>query len=116
MMSDHWRTGHRADVARDHLPDTLIQCHCFGRVGSGSSIWAKDARFTREHLPGLIGGPHVKGPVAHSIGQRRATDLAPICAREMQRDEELKKMEAHIETAHHGANFAALASVWSKKG
>eukprot|EP00959_Pyramimonas_sp_CCMP1952_P268875 5621953-Pyramimonas_sp.AAC.1 len=35
--------------------------------------------------------------------------------REMQRDEELNKKDAHIEVTYHGANSAALAYFWSKK-
>eukprot|EP00959_Pyramimonas_sp_CCMP1952_P182017 3805708-Pyramimonas_sp.AAC.1 len=42
--------------------------------------------------------------------------FATICVREMQRDEEVTTQEAQIETAHHGATLAALASIWSKKG
>eukprot|EP00959_Pyramimonas_sp_CCMP1952_P065349 1364096-Pyramimonas_sp.AAC.1 len=50
MASDRWKTGRKADVTRDHLLDTLLHYDCFGRVGSGSPFWDRDARFALEHL------------------------------------------------------------------
>eukprot|EP00959_Pyramimonas_sp_CCMP1952_P064947 1356176-Pyramimonas_sp.AAC.1 len=62
MMSERWKTCHKVDVARDHLLDVVFHYDCLGRVGSGSSIWEtrvpEGSRFTREHLSGLIVGPH----------------------------------------------------------
>eukprot|EP00959_Pyramimonas_sp_CCMP1952_P247340 5170325-Pyramimonas_sp.AAC.1 len=60
-MSDHWDTGHEAEVARDRPLDALFQCDCFGRAGSGSSICCRGARFALERLSGLIGGPRAQG-------------------------------------------------------
>eukprot|EP00959_Pyramimonas_sp_CCMP1952_P341303 7150026-Pyramimonas_sp.AAC.1 len=96
MMRDH-SAGRMADATRDHLLGSFLQHDCIDRVGSGSSIWDRDTRCARGHLPGLIDGPHAMGPIAHPTGLRWMMDSAPTRARETQLDKELNNNETQIE-------------------
>eukprot|EP00959_Pyramimonas_sp_CCMP1952_P445183 9321590-Pyramimonas_sp.AAC.1 len=67
------------------------------------------------HISGILDGPHDQGPFACPTGQWWLIDMSVMCAKEMSQNSAHGHRDSDVQTAYHGANLAALASIWSKE-
>ena len=95
------------------LQDDWLSCLVLCRPQDDAEI-PGGKRFTPEHLYDMVQGPFDQGPVMYPSGTWRRMNLEGSGVMEMTSD--IGDKNADLQTAYHGANLAALNSIWSGWG